>query len=58
MCQASQVRRFTCRGPVWRYADHSSAHNHFDQERHLYSRDNFKRNRAAALSEWRRLGVA
>ncbi len=23
-----------------------------------YSRDNFKRNRAAALSEWRRLGVA
>ena len=39
-------------------AVHSSVHNHFNQERHLYSRDNFKLNRAAALSEWRRLGVA
>jgi putative transposase len=39
-------------------AVHSSVHNHFNQERHLYSRDNFKRNRAVALSEWRQLGVA
>ncbi|GAF71879.1 unnamed protein product, partial [marine sediment metagenome] len=37
---------------------HSSVHNLFNQERHLYSRDNFKRNRAAALSEWRQLGAA
>ena len=37
---------------------HSSAHNLFNQERHLYSRDNFKRNRAAALAEWRQLGTA
>ncbi|WP_282121395.1 IS6 family transposase [Ruegeria atlantica] len=34
-------------------AVHSSVHNHFNQERALYSRDNFKLNRAAALSEWR-----
>ncbi len=34
---------------------HSSVHNHFNQERHLYSRDNFKLNRAAALFEWRQL---
>ena len=34
---------------------HSSIHNHFNQERHLYSRDNFKLNRCAALSEWRQL---
>ncbi len=34
---------------------HSSIHNHFNQERHLYSRDNFKLNRIAALSEWREL---
>ena len=27
-------------------------HNHFNQERHLYSRDNFKANRTAALAEW------
>ena len=34
---------------------HSSIHNHFNQERHLYSRDIFKLNRTAALSEWRQL---
>lgn len=39
-------------------AIHSSVHNHFNQERHLYSRTNFKLNRAAALVEWRQLGVA
>ncbi|MEH6478183.1 MAG: IS6 family transposase, partial [Sneathiella sp.] len=32
---------------------HSSTHNHFNQERHLYSRANFKLNRTAALTEWR-----
>ena len=37
---------------------HSSVHNHFNQERHLYSRSNFKLNRTAALAEWRQLGVA
>jgi putative transposase len=37
---------------------HSSVHNHFNQERHLYSRENFKLNRAAALAEWRQLGTA
>ena len=36
-------------------AVHSSVHNHFNQERHLYSRPNFKLNRTAALSEWRQL---
>ena len=36
-------------------AVHSSIHNHFNQERQLYSRDNFKLNRTAALSEWRLL---
>ena len=39
-------------------AVHSSVHNHFNQERHLYSRDTFKLNRAAALAEWRGLGAA
>ena len=36
-------------------AVHFSVHNHFNQERHLYSRQNFKLNRCAALSEWRLL---
>ena len=39
-------------------AVHSSVHNHFNQERHLYSRDNFKLNRAAALAEWRQFCAA
>jgi putative transposase len=38
-------------------AAHSSVHNHFNQERHLYSRENFKLNRSAALAEWRELGA-
>ena len=37
---------------------HASVHNHFNQERHLYSRTNFKQNRTAALAEWRQLGAA
>ena len=37
---------------------HASVYNHFNQERHLYSRANFKLNRTAALAEWRGLGAA
>ncbi|MDU8929839.1 IS6 family transposase [Alisedimentitalea sp. MJ-SS2] len=37
---------------------HSSVHNHFNQERHLYSRASFKLNRAAALAEWRQVGAS
>ena len=36
-------------------AVHASVYNLFNQERHLYSRQNFKLNRAAALAEWRGL---
>ncbi len=36
-------------------AVHSSIHNHFNVERLLSSRENFKANRTAALTEWRQL---
>ena len=36
---------------------HSSIQNHFNQERHLYSRENFKQNRTAALAEWWQLAA-
>jgi len=36
-------------------AVHASVHNHFNQERHLYSRHDFKPNRSTALDEWRQL---
>ena len=38
-------------------AAHASIHNHFNQERHLYNRENFKLNRSAALAEWRQLAA-
>ena len=36
---------------------HASVHNHFNQERHLTSRETFKQNRSAALAEWRSLAA-
>ena len=36
-------------------AVHAAVYNDFNQERALYSRDNFKANRAAALTEWRQI---
>jgi putative transposase len=39
-------------------AVHASVHNHFNRQRHLYSRDSFKLNRAAALAEWQQLFAA
>ena len=39
-------------------AAHASVHNHFNAERHLFSRSNFKPNRAATLAEWRDLCAA
>ena len=32
---------------------HGSVHNHFDQERHLISRQVYKEGHSAALAEWR-----
>jgi putative transposase len=34
-------------------AVHASVHNHFNQERHLISRDLYRERRSAALAEWR-----
>ena len=36
---------------------HASVHNHFNEERHLRSRQNFKLNRSAALAEWRQIAA-
>ena len=36
---------------------HASFHNHFNQERHLVSRDLYKERRSAALAEWRTVHV-
>jgi putative transposase len=36
---------------------HASVHNHFNQERHLRSRLDFKLDRSLALAEWRYIVV-
>ncbi len=38
-------------------AIHSSFHNHFNQKRHLYDRQDFELSRTAALAEWRLLAA-
>ena len=38
-------------------AVHASIHNHFNLGRHLTRREIFKKNRSAALAEWRRLAA-
>ena len=53
------MQRFRQMATLQKFAAvHSSVHNHFNQERHLYSRANFKLNRTAALAEWRKLSAA
>ena len=36
---------------------HASIHNHFNQDRQLTPRHDFKQNRSAALAEWRQLAA-
>ena len=38
-------------------AVHASIHNHFNLNRHLNRRDNFKQGSIAALAEWRQLAA-
>jgi putative transposase len=50
------MQRFRSMRSLQKFAAvHSSVQNHFNLERHLYSRENFKLNRDAALAEWRQL---
>ena len=50
------MAKFRSVGSLQKFAAiHSSIHNHFNQERHLYNRQIFKLNRSAALAEWREL---
>ena len=38
-------------------AVHAAFQNHFNQDRHLISRDNYKSRRSAALAEWKTLAA-
>jgi putative transposase len=53
------MQRFRSMRSLQKFASvHASVYNHFDQERSLSTRANFKLNRAAALAEWRGLGAS
>ena len=53
------MQRFRQAGTLQKFAAVlSSLCNHFNLERHLYSRANFKLRRAAALAEWRQVCAA
>ena len=50
------MNRFRSMRSLQKFASVQSAiHNHFNLERHIYRRDEFKENRFAALAEWRQL---
>jgi putative transposase len=51
--------KFRCLKSLQKFVSiHSSVHNHFNHERHLTSREEFKLQRNAALVEWRQLSAA
>jgi len=43
-----------CRFGTWR-TFHAVFHNHFNQDRHLIIRDDFKARRSAAFADWKML---
>ena len=52
------MTRFRSMGSLQKFAAiQSSIHNHFNLERHIYRREEFKQNRSAVLAEWRQLAA-
>nr|WP_246448473.1 transposase [Novosphingobium flavum] len=50
------MQRFRRMKTLQKFASvHASVHNHFAQERHLVSREVYKRRRSAAFAEWQNL---
>ena len=52
------MQRFRSTKTLQRFSSvHAEVHNHFNQERHLVSRQVYKQPRAGALAEWRALAA-
>jgi putative transposase len=48
------MQRFRRMKTLQKFASvHASVHNHFTQERHLVSRQEYRSRRSAALAEWK-----
>lgn len=56
--QEQAMAKFRSTKSLQKFASiHSSIHNHFNQERHLHRRQDYKLSRSAALAEWRQLAA-
>ena len=52
------MQRFRSKKTLQKFSSiHGQVHNHFNQERHLVGRQEFKQRRLAALTEWRALAA-
>jgi putative transposase len=52
------MQRFRCMKTLQKFSSvHAQIHNHFNQERHLVTRDVFKQRRADALADWHTLAA-
>jgi putative transposase len=52
--RARAMQRFRRMKTLQKFASvHASVHNHFTQERHLVSREEYRARRSAALAEWK-----
>jgi putative transposase len=52
------MRRFRSTKTLQKFSSvHAEVHNHFNQERHLVTRQIHKQRRAGALAEWRALAA-
>ena len=57
-CRERAMAKFRSAKSLQKFSSlHSSLHNHFNQERHLYNRQTFKLNRTAALAQCRQLAA-
>jgi putative transposase len=52
------MRRFRSMKTLQKFSSvHAQVHNHFNQERHLVSRETYKQRRSASLMAWRALAA-
>ena len=52
------MQRFRSKKTLQKFSSiHGRVHNHFNQERHLVGRQEFKQRRLTALTEWRALAA-
>ena len=56
--QERSMQRFRSMKTLQKFSSvHAQVHNHFDQERHLVTRQAYKQRRSAALAEWSALSA-